>query len=77
MAVDRDGHQGWSRKAEEGWVRVFGGVSSLEGRLRERHERERPLYERLADGPRTVAFPDQAARLIAEGFRSDEPPGRP
>ena len=22
--MDRDGRQGWSRKAEEGWVRVFG-----------------------------------------------------
>ena len=22
--MDRDGRQGWSRKAEEGWVRIFG-----------------------------------------------------
>lgn len=22
--MDRDGRQGWSRKAEEGWLRVFG-----------------------------------------------------
>jgi hypothetical protein len=55
--------QGWTRKREEAWDRIFA-----------RHEREKALYDHLAEGPKTVALPDKAQELLERGFNAGARP---